>query len=187
MSSRRQFLGAAAALGTTGVTDTFANTDTRAEQEVGVDIDEHGRVGEKIIPAVTYEISFEEGGDSSLRTRSVKFHDPDGAKWEAEIDITAGPFVFTLALDREATTSLAAGLDDVTGRWFVDGRAYAGYGGDHEECSVAVSAAPPSPFAEQIEVSTEHGNLRFQLTKEEREQLQAELCAAVDDASTAER
>ncbi|MFY4815076.1 hypothetical protein ACOJIV_20625 [Haloarcula sp. AONF1] len=187
MSSRREFLGAAAALGTLGGTDTVADADTSDEQEAGADVDDHGLVGEELIPAVSYEISFEQGGDSSLRTRSIRFHDPDGMRAEAEIDITAGPFVFTVALDREAATSLADGLADVTGRWFVDGGAYAGYGSDHEDCTIAVSALTPIEFAERIDFRTEHGTFQLNLSEEERDQFQAQLRGAVDDASVPDR
>lgn len=124
-----------------------------------------------------YEISHEDPSPDSLIVRSIPPDPVDGTGWEVELEIGGA----VVDLDGEAAISLATGVNDVSGRWFVEGETALGVGDEFEECNLTVSAT--APHAEEIGAHSENIEVTIGLTEEQRDQLRDELRAAVDDPS----
>lgn len=124
-----------------------------------------------------YEISYDDPSPDSLLVRSIAHQAVDGPEWEVELEIGGA----VVDLDGEAAISLATGLNDVSGRWFVEGETTLGVGDEFEECNLTVSAT--APHAEEIGVHSENIEVTIGLTEDQRDRFRDELRAAVDDPS----
>lgn len=100
MSSRRSFLGAAAALSlpTTAAGEGDPSTSTPGDAE--------GESGSSARISARVSMRMGDSADGSASVHSITYRLPDAPRWEAELVLTARAFQARFVLDREAVTDL---------------------------------------------------------------------------------
>jgi hypothetical protein len=178
MSSRRAFLGAAAAaLSLPATVDAEADPDASnpGREEPEYDTPAPSRTASAYVSARTTANS----GDGSVTVRSVRFRVEDGPAYEAEIEVAAPPVRLPFALDREATRQLRDTLAGDRREGHVGGRAQLVADGVAGEAAVAV-------LGDRLQVETSDTEAAVALDEELREEIVAGLDAALAEPSTVE-
>lgn len=178
MSSRRAFLGAAAAalsLPATAAADDDVDASTPGREEPEYTSPPPTTTTAAYVSARATASS----GDGSLTVRSVRFRGEDGPAFEAELTVTAAPFELPFALDGEATRQLR----DVLAGDRRDGH----LGGRAEPVADGVTgAATVAVLGERLQVETADTEVAVVLDEERREEIVAGLDAALAEPSTVE-
>lgn len=178
MSSRRAFLGAAAAalsLPATGVGEADLDGSTPGGAAAEYDTPAPTRTTSAYVSARATADS----GDGSLTVRSVRFRPEDGPGYEVELAVVAAPVRLPFALDREATRQLRDTLAGDRREGHVGGRAEPVVDGVEGEAAVAV-------LGERLQVETSDTEVVVVLDEERREEIVGGLDAALADPSTVE-
>jgi hypothetical protein len=178
MSSRRSFLGAAAAaLSLPASVDAEADPDASnpGREQPEYDSPAPTRTTSAYVSARATASS----GDGSVTVRSVRFHGEDGPEYEAELTVVAAPVRLPYALDREATHQLRDTLAGDRREAHVGGRAQPVADGVEGDASVAV-------LGERLQVETSDTEVAVVLDEQRREEIVAGLDAALAEPSTVE-
>jgi hypothetical protein len=178
MSSRRSFLGAAAAalsLPTTGVGEGDPDGSTPGGAAAEYDTPAPTRTTSAYVSARATASS----GDGSLTVRSVRFRPEDGPGYEAELAVVAAPVRLPFALDREATRQLRDTLAGDRREGHVNGTAELVADGVEGEATVSV-------LGERLQVETGDTEVVVVLDGKRREEIVAGLDAALAEPSTVE-
>ena len=178
MSSRRSFLGAAAAalsLPAAAGEDTKDDGSTPGGAAAEYDTPAPTRTTSAYVSARATASS----GDGSLTVRSVRFRPEDGPGYEAELAVVAAPVRLPFALDREATRQLRDTLAGDRREGHVDGTAELVADGVEGEATVSV-------LGERLQVETGDTEVVAVLDEERREEIVAGLDAALAEPSAVE-
>jgi len=175
MSSRRTFLGAAAAaltLPATGVAEADPDGSNPGGESSEYDTPAPTRTTSAYVSARA-TASSDEG---SVTVRSVRFRGEDGPAFEAELSIYAAPFRLPFALDREATRQLRDTLAGDRREGHLAGTAELVADGVVGEAAVAV-------LGERLQVETSDTEVAVALDAERREEIVTGLDAALAEPS----
>ena len=170
MSSRRAFLGAAAAALSLPATAGEADPEPSTPGAAPTSTSSAARVSARTTAS---------RADGSVSVRSIRFRSEEGPRDEAELVVVATPVRLPFALDREATEQLRDTLAGDRREGHVGGSARLVVDGAAGEAGVAV-------LGERLQVETSDTEVAVVLDEELRDDLVAGLDAALAEAAVVE-